>query len=904
MSRHALTFILLSIVAVAVPAPAAEFPRAVGQWHLDGDAEDSSGRGHAGVVSGATFVPRGHGRALRLDTKAGFVRIAAHADLDVGRAGTIEMWCRPQSRHGALFSWGQASERANRNFVVVFDTRPDWGEPGGELRLWSGGGRRYQTYSTELPDLPLERWTHVVVSIDGATLIFYYDGAPVMEVALPFVMDLADQSLVIGRYEWSGEDVFRGLIDDVALYDRPLSGREVLELYRRTCASFDHDATLRSRPAMELHVQSEAGRIGVRVRTAKMGALPAGTTVRAALTGTNARNSAPIDPAARPTFLSLDAAAVPAGSYELQCTFVGPDGTTIGRPSRERVSWPGRDPAFANVRVLNNLVWEVLSVRPGDLAGERRYEFTQPKRRWIYVRAEGRDFEVMVNGIKATVPEAMLFLPQGRHTLVLRPRGTGHVDSLIVRSIPRIIFDSMIPDPHVASAIPFNEDFIRRHIVPHVNTFTVVSSTRKPRPEQPLFREILGTGRRILGHCLVPTKTGDEPITAEGAAVFVAGTWGMTHPDLNGSIADEFGISVPHCAAYARAWRRLHADPRFADREYVPYVGRLYTGGAGRELVKALVDTGSAFAFKRYLRCPGTEQAAYDYARRSLLQEARKYRTLCPGSIESMIVCFGYFCAPNEFLNVAPQANYKTFLDMQFRMVAHEPEFWAARGLHNYLVHYADEETSRWVVHLYRHYGIEGATRPAATDPFDSSSLLADGDFADAPRHWRLQPAAPESMTVVDEIHFGWLQGRYPFTPRGDNALRMVRHADKPNVAAQTIRNLQPGRLYAARMISAVHGDMTGQQPHALRLDVRGARVLPEPSYTRVYPNSYAHSYGDYNTDHRAWLTYHWLLFRAEAAEAELTISDWADDDRPGGPIGQPLILNFVQVHPYFETGL
>ncbi|MAE67587.1 MAG: hypothetical protein CMJ18_25295 [Phycisphaeraceae bacterium] len=384
---------MLLIVAVAASAPAAELPRAVGQWRLDGDVEDASGRGHAGVASGATYVPRGDGRALRLDPDDGSVRIAAHADLDISGQGALEMWCRPQSRHGALFSWGREGEAGNRRFVLVFDTRLDWGEPGGELRLWAGGARRYQTWSTELPDLALDRWTHVVVCIDGKSLSFYY----------------------------------------------------------------------------------------------------------------------------------------------------------------------------------------------------------------------------------------------------------------------------------------------------------------------------------------------------------------------------------------------------------------------------------------------------------------------------------------------------------------------------NYVVHYADEETSRWVAHLYRHYGIEGSTRPAATDPFDSSHLLADGDFADASSRWRLQPAAADHMKIVDEIHFGWLQGRFPYTPRGDSALRMVRSADGPNVAAQTLRNLRPGRLYVARMISAVHGDMSAREPHVLRLDVRGARMLPESSFARRFGNSYAHSYGDYDTSHRAWMTYHWVLFRAEATKAELVISDWADETRPGGPIGEPIILNFVQVHPYFD---
>lgn len=922
MRRMLLVFVLSWMVfgGAACAAEVAGVPAPVGQWRLDGDAGDSSGRNHHGAVSGATFVPRGEGRAMSFDGEDGVVTIATHPDLSIGASGTLVMWVRPEARRGALFSFGAETESSDHNFTLVFDTRRDWGEPGGEVRLYAGGSRRYQTYSTELPDLPLGRWTQVAACVNGTTLDFYYDAEPVMQVTLPFVMDLTDRPLSLGRYRWSGEDVLLGQIDEVTVYNRPLSQGQVLDLYRGQYESFGHDASLLARAQLEIHPLTEAGRIDVRVRAGRM-AGRGGEMVRVTVSGTALSAAAPFDPSGRPMRLSLDTANLPAGNYEIQCEILDIGDKVVGEPALVSVSWPGRDPAFNGIRVLNNLVWELLNERPGEIGERREYRFTQPKHRWTYVRAEGTGFMVTVDGAEVPLPEAMLFLSPGEHALVIAPTSgdaSGGVKpraaALVVRSIPQLIFDSMIPEPHVQSAIPFDEDFIRKHIVPHVNTFTVVQSTRKPRPEQPLFREILASGRHILGHCLVPTKidqTGrlrwglrdeGEPMTVDAVAEFIGNTWGMTRSDLHGSIADEFGTSEVHCAVYAEALRRLHADPRFAGRQYVPYVGRLYTGEPGRELVRALMDTGSAFTVKHYLPCPATEQAARDAIRRSFIHRARKYHEHIPGSIANMIVCFGYFCTPNEFLNVVPQANYKNFLDMQFHLVATEPEFWATRGLHNYLVHYADEETSRWIAHLYRHYGIEGSSKPAATDPFDSSRHLANGDFDQGTNHWRVQPAAPGCISVIDEIHFGWLQGRYPYTPGGDSALCMVRHADRPNVAAQTVRNLQPGRLYAARMISAVHGDMTSPQKHALRLEVPGATVLPEQSFTQVFGNSYAHSYGGYDTNRRAWMTYHWLLFRAEAEQAELTISDWTDANSPGGPVGEPLIMNFVQVHPYFSS--
>ena len=48
-------------------------------------------------------------------------------------------------------------------------------------------------------------------------------------------------------------------------------------------------------------------------------------------------------------------------------------------------------------------------------------------------------------------------------------------------------------------------------------------------------------------------------------------------------------------------------------------------------------------------------------------------------------------------------------------------------------------------------------------------------------------------------------------------------------------------------------------------------------------------------------MNYHWLLFRAGSTTARLVVSDWLSDDKPGGPIGQELIYNFIEIQPYLE---
>jgi len=53
-------------------------------------------------------------------------------------------------------------------------------------------------------------------------------------------------------------------------------------------------------------------------------------------------------------------------------------------------------------------------------------------------------------------------------------------------------------------------------------------------------------------------------------------------------------------------------------------------------------------------------------------------------------------------------------------------------------------------------------------------------------------------------------------------------------------------------------------------------------------------------TKQKTWLNYHRVLFRAIGKTARVTISDWANDNGPAAPIGQELLLNYIQVHPYY----
>jgi hypothetical protein len=155
------------------------------------------------------------------------------------------------------------------------------------------------------------------------------------------------------------------------------------------------------------------------------------------------------------------------------------------------------------------------------------------------------------------------------------------------------------------------------------------------------------------------------------------------------------------------------------------------------------------------------------------------------------------------------------------------------------------------------------------------------------------------------------LEGRYwqrnvePDEPSGNAYLWTRRQAIRPNKAFQDVRNLVPGLLYSAELITADYQDIKSgrsrQVPHAVSLAIEGADAIRPLSYHSVpVKSTYSHPQLPF-INGPAWFNHHRLMFRARHPAARLWVSDWASDKAAGGPEGQELMFNYVQVQPYFE---
>ena len=590
---------------------------------------------------------------------------------------------------------------------------------------------------------------------------------------------------------------------------------------------------------------------------------------------------------------------------------------TLPRPCAAATA--GRN-AMPQPKPLNNLVTELLNV-PDPAIGEP-YRFATPEELggwvfvattakvsgdatvWVTLDGSPREKAVIVHTPGAAdTQETMRCLPMGEHRLLLSCSGGATVSRLVVRAVPEIIYCKFPSNPQVTEEGAFDWAFLSKYILPHINTIVGAGD----EASRPYAEQWKARGGKWIVECGLPGLSA-ESVTADEAYTYWAANPGLADSLLDGLIVDEFGgaISAREQKKY-RAWtqavHRLGDEGTLRGKSFYPYCTELNRYEASRNFAETVINFGQRLAFERYLREQPTEEEAQAFLNHMLDNEMFLWRQTIPDSRGAMILCLGYMSAPPESLDSNPAADYKVYMDMQFHTIANGRWCDGIYGIMEYTSSYADEEVVRWTGKLYRHYCIEGRRDRLTRDPY-LLPHLQNPDFDAGAEGWTLAPAEEGSMAVKSYEGYGWLEGRWPRSRAGDNFLWMRRSAAKPNAFSQTIKALEPGRLYSLRMYTADYGELTSgkstQQKHAVSIHMDGVELIPGRCFQHIFANCYDHHVGPFtDTSHPLWMNYHQRVFRATAPTATLTISDWSATDSPGGPTGQQLIFNFIQVQPY-----
>lgn len=201
----------------------------VAEYLFRGGAEDSSGHGRHGIVQGASLTADRFGRAgsaYRFDGVDDAIVVTPPPPLSP-EAMSVSVWACYDRRK--LAGWS--------NCIVAQDDGVDEDQARRvfQLSTWNRHVVWHRMTQTRDPEckrwIRFGEWYHLVATCANGRHTLYLDGVPQDSVEAPFRIH-PDQPLHIGRKGTiEPHFFFRGVIDDVRLYDRALSGNEVLELF-------------------------------------------------------------------------------------------------------------------------------------------------------------------------------------------------------------------------------------------------------------------------------------------------------------------------------------------------------------------------------------------------------------------------------------------------------------------------------------------------------------------------------------------------------------------------------------------------------------------------------------------------------------------------------------------------
>jgi hypothetical protein len=180
---------------------------------------DASGNANTGTTSNTTWTSSGkYGSALSFNGTNSWVTVADANSLDLTSALTLEAWGRPSSLSGwrAVLVKEQPSELCYSLYA-----NSDTAAPVGDLYI---GGAEQILHGTSA--VPLNTWTHLALTYDGATMRLYVNGTQVSSQARTGNVATSANALRIGGDSVWGE-YFNGLIDEVRVYNRALSASEI-----------------------------------------------------------------------------------------------------------------------------------------------------------------------------------------------------------------------------------------------------------------------------------------------------------------------------------------------------------------------------------------------------------------------------------------------------------------------------------------------------------------------------------------------------------------------------------------------------------------------------------------------------------------------------------------------------
>ena len=205
-----------------------------GLWHFDSESSgvtpDSSDNGNGGTLYGDTLLTQGgrHGAGgMKFDGSGDYIDMGNANVFDITDTVTISAWVKPADRPAPAASfWGLVGKKTSHAAVDGYTlVMGSWGD---ECSRWCFRIND-QSLCPSTACEELGRWDHLVGVYNGTDMMLYQNGTLKGTKHYVSPIGITANSLRVGYV--NGYQYFNGDIDDVAIWNRPLSAREIEQIY-------------------------------------------------------------------------------------------------------------------------------------------------------------------------------------------------------------------------------------------------------------------------------------------------------------------------------------------------------------------------------------------------------------------------------------------------------------------------------------------------------------------------------------------------------------------------------------------------------------------------------------------------------------------------------------------------
>lgn len=604
--------------------------------------------------------------------------------------------------------------------------------------------------------------------------------------------------------------------------------------------------------------------------------------------------------------------AVPEGIFTLKAELIGKQSGKVLKENEyeaKAVRFPSNPTPG---KKLNNFVTE-LWTKPlvnGDS------EFVLSRQEYIYVCTDKQykgvsiclDGQEIISPDKEGLPEAMRYIPMGKHTITVYgvngKGGKGKVTLRIVKNIGSVPIGMSIKSSPRFMAYKFGSDFFSRlNLYDGFNQFTIGEKVRE-NPEMVDLRKSL-EARGIRTIYSMGMVTGSNPCRYR---------------------LDEYKARAEHNVPFSQNLPCLFQENKIAGDYRMKYnASEVWWGiNVGGKQMGVYIEDGNHCEFNRpeidtpelagysntgvgynaiveesYWACYPTEEEIMrkmDFIRKQAVDR----KALVPTSMSHTIYLFNGWMRLGSWTRwVYPQADFKPFYAKVLQMMATDPAFSEIGGV-SFSTPSCDEDLFRFTYDAFRYYCIEGKTGDFAAQchmPLINRNVT-NGDFEEGLDGWQKNEVTENGVRVKTVKGLGngpqrRIADRTPgFKSNSAQGDKFVALKAGGNSVSQKVTGLEKGRYYQLQFCSFDYNQLVSKKkirdPKAsgISVDLSG-KMEVYPEMEQVYSRTTNKS------KLKATVFTHRLVFKAKSDTMDITFTNNGNSKHIWG-------FNFVGVRPYY----